>query len=144
MKILVGYDGSESSKKALEMAKKLISTCDVFKITMIHVEQHSSLDYAPFGGVVKIQDMEKMGEEVFEDDLEELQEAAKRINNGDVEVKIIEGNDPAKVLADYAKDENYDLIVVGARGTGGLKKWRPGSVSKAIVDNCCISVMVVK
>ncbi len=144
MKILVGYDGSEGSKKALEKAKKLISTCDISKITMIHVEQHSAIEYAPFGGVVKIQDMEKVGAEVFGDDFKEMQEAAQGFKNSEVEIKIIEGNDPAQVLADYAKDGNFDLIVVGARGITGLNKWKPGSVSKAIVDNCFTSVMVVK
>jgi len=144
MKILVGYDGSEGSKKALEKAKNLISTCDVSSITMVHVEQHSAIEYAPYGGVVKMGDMESTAEDVFGEDFKEMQIAAKTIENSDVELKIIEGNDPAQVLSDYAKEKEFDLIVVGARGITGLNKWKPGSVSKAIVDNCCTSVMVVK
>lgn len=144
MNIVVGYDGSEASKKAIAKAKDLISSCEVFKISIVHVKKPNALNYAPFGGVVNIEHMEEVGEEVFGEDFKEMKEAAKGFKTAMVEVKTLEGSDPAKVLADYAKEEGYDLIVVGARGTGGLSKLKPGSVSKAIVDNCCVSVLVVK
>ncbi len=144
MKIVVGYDGSEASKKAIEKAKELVSTCKVYKISIVHVETQDALNYAPFGNALKMHDVDKARDEVFGDDLKEMQEAAKGFENSEVVTKILEGSDPAQVISDYAREEKYDLIVVGARGTGGLKKFRPGSVSKSIVDNCCTSVMVVK
>ncbi len=144
MKILVGYDGSEGSKKALEMARKLIYTCVVSEITMIHVEKKSAIKYAPYEEIVKMEDMENTAEEVFGEHYKEWTDSTENIENTKIELKIIKGDGPAQVLADYAEEREYDLIAVGARGATGLNKWRPGSVSKSIVDNCCTSVLVVK
>ncbi len=144
MKIVVGYDGSEASKKAIEKAKELTSDCKIFKITILHVhEQGSDKEYTPAWNLLQPKDLEEAGEEVFGEELKELNEAAKEIENSEVETKVLKGK-PAKVIADFAREEGYDLIIVGSRGQSGLKKLFPGSVSRAVVDNCCVSVMVVK
>lgn len=144
MKILVGFDGSEGSKKALKMARSLIYTCVVGEITVVHVQRKSPIKYASYEEVLDISDMDQTLKEVFDEAYKESQESIKYLENAKVELKIIKGDNPAQVLVDYAEDRAFDLIVVGARGASGLNKWRPGSVSKGIVDNCCTSVLVAK
>ena len=144
MKIVVGYDGSESSKKAIEKAKTLTSDCKIFKITILHVhEQGSNKEYTPSFNLIQPKELTEVSEEVFGEEMEELKTAAQGFENSEVETKILKGN-PSKVIANFAREEGYDLIIVGSRGQGGLKKLLPGSVSRSIVDNCCVSVLVVK
>ena len=143
VKILVGYDGSDSSKKAIEKAKELTSTCKVFEIMIAHVHEREGLEISPYYNAIDLMKLDAVRDEVFGAEMEELKKAAEEFDTGTVETKVLEG-DPAKVLADYAKDEGYDLIIVGSRGLSGIKKWIPGSVSSNIVNNCCVSVMVVK
>jgi nucleotide-binding universal stress UspA family protein len=52
--------------------------------------------------------------------------------------------DPAEVLIDVAQEENADLIVVGARGLSGLKRFLLGSVSSKLSHHAPVSVMVVR
>jgi nucleotide-binding universal stress UspA family protein len=57
---------------------------------------------------------------------------------------LIEGH-PSHTIVNVAKDEGFDMIVLGNRGLGGLKKFFLGSVSNAVVqeaEHC--SVLVVK
>ena len=143
VKIIVGYDGSDSSKKAIEKAKELTSTCKVFEIMIAHVHEREGLEISPYYNAIDLMRLDSVKKEVFGAELKEMQEIAKEIDSGTVKTKILEGA-PAKVMAEYAKEEGYDLIIVGSRGLSGIKKWIPGSVSSDIVKNCCVSVMVVK
>ena len=47
-------------------------------------------------------------------------------------------------ITDYAKKKGVDLIVVGTRGMGGIKKLLLGSVAKGVVDSAGCSVIVVR
>jgi nucleotide-binding universal stress UspA family protein len=143
MKILVGYDGSESSKKAVEKAKELTSTCHISDIMIVHVLKEDPMEGASYFDAVNMEQVEKTIEQAIVREMRELNEIAEEFENGFIQTKFLKG-DPATVIADYAKDHGYDLIIVGSRGRSGIMKWMPGSVSNAVVNNCCISVMVVK
>src|SRR5699024_7534523 len=51
---------------------------------------------------------------------------------------------PATVIASYANEHGMDVVVVGNRGFGALKKWFKGSVSKKVANNAKCPVFVVK
>ena len=50
----------------------------------------------------------------------------------------------ASAIVEYAENEKVDLIVVGTRGTSGLKKMLIGSVATAVVTYAHCPVLVVK
>jgi len=143
MKILVGYDGSESSKKAVEKAKELTSTCNIYEIMIVHVVEENKMEGASYFDAVDMEQVEQTIEQAVVREMKELNDIAEGFEKGFIQTKFLKG-DPATVIADYAKDKGYDLIIVGSRGRSGIMKWMPGSVSNAIVKNCCVSVMVVK
>jgi nucleotide-binding universal stress UspA family protein len=52
--------------------------------------------------------------------------------------------DPAEVLIEVAQEQDADLIVVGARGLSGLKRFLLGSVSSKLSHHAPVSVLVVR
>jgi nucleotide-binding universal stress UspA family protein len=56
---------------------------------------------------------------------------------------VLEGS-PANMLADYAKENSVDLIVIASHGRSGISRWVMGSVAERIVRTSCIPVMMVR
>lgn len=152
MKLLVCFDGSEQSYKAAEEAKKLARTYGSKEVTLIHVypEKEAScwdainetkarvpakvLSQCERSQIEKFMGIKKMARSVkmdFED------------GNIKVHKKIIKG-DPVKKIIEIAEKEDYDLIVIGNRGLGGLKKLMLGSISNGVIQEAKVNVLVVK
>jgi len=141
MKILLCTDGSKYSQKALEEASEIVKGCNVNEVAIIHVhERYEPLPTLPNESIKWImQKHKKEGEKI-------LSEALKFIKGKNIEArKILKEGHPADTIVNIAQKEGFDMIVVGSRGLGGLKKLFLGSVSNAIIQeavNC--SVLVVK
>ena len=123
IKILVGIDGSEHSKKAL--------------IEAINVAKK-------FSGFVKVITVYKQGmNEKAKKVLEEAEQHLKK-EKIDHSSSSILGSNPSRALVNIAKHENFDLIVVGSRGLGSAASILLGSVSKQVVSKAHCDVLVVK
>jgi nucleotide-binding universal stress UspA family protein len=122
-KIIVGYDGSEQSKKALAEAVT-IAKC--------------------FSGSIKAVTVFQQGRENKAEQI--LSEAKQLLEKEKVEYATISilGSNPARALQSIAKEENLDLIVVGNRGLGGTASLLLGSVSRQVVTDAVCNVLVVK
>jgi len=150
MKILVCVDGSKQSMKAVEEAVKIAGGCNVNEVTIIHVCE-TKLDWSgiPYEGSVTREDMERFRKSLEQcnyENNEKVVSAAKEIfekNNIRVNAIFKEGH-PAQAITDVANEEGYDMIVIGSRGLGGLKKLFLGSVSNAVLHEAKTNVLVVK
>src|SRR5262245_2313178 len=60
-----------------------------------------------------------------------------------VEMHTREG-DPAQTILDVADEQKADLIVVGARGTTGLRRFMLGSVSGKLSHHAPSSLLIVR
>jgi nucleotide-binding universal stress UspA family protein len=121
--ILVGYDGSVQSKKALKEAITIAKNFSGF-IKVVNVYEKGKKKEAEAAILVAEQDLEQ--EKVAHDSLLAL------------------GSNPAKTLVIMAKQGNFDLIVVGCRGLGRKVSILLGSVSKQVVNNAYCNVLVIK
>ena len=123
MKILVGIDGSEHSKRAL--------------IEAVNIARK-------FSGSVKVITVYKKGmDEKAEEILEEAGQSLKKEKINHSLLSIL-GSNPSRALVNIAKNENFDLIVVGSRGLGSAASFLLGSVSKSVVSQAPCDVLVVK
>ena len=61
----------------------------------------------------------------------------------EAKTEILVGS-PANCICDYAKSVATDLIVIGSRGLGGIKKLVLGSVSQNVIELAHCSVLVGK
>jgi nucleotide-binding universal stress UspA family protein len=120
-KILVGYDGSESAKRALERAAAL---ADGEPLTLV-----SAVDFlSTRPGFVY--------DPIDEDEVERhLHEALARLRELGVGCQIAEGfGHPAEVITKEAEEIEADLIVVGSNH----KAWSNGYFSDPSAPTSCI------
>jgi len=149
MKILVCIDGSESSQKALEEAAVIAQGCNVVEVSLIHVYDPSINATFPFTETIsaeQLKNFEIMMEEQKKERKKLLSKVSKFLKDKNIKSRtILEEGNPSHTIVNVAKDEGFDMIVIGSRGLGGLKKFFLGSVSNAVVqeaEDC--SVLVVK
>ncbi len=149
MKILVCYDGSESSLRAIGKAHRLIKDCGIHEVTLMHAYSDHSRDViakdkfaTPTSLLDKLKDEEKKSRLKKQDILEEI---AEKFENSGAKTNIrIEHGHPAKVIIKEAEHGEYDIIILGKRGHGGLKNMVMGSVSNSVIQGTDVSVLVVK
>ena len=123
IRILVGYDGSVQSKKALNEAIT-VAKCFSGFLKVINVYSKGMLEKA-------------------ETSVIEVKETLKKEKIA-YEVEVILGTNPAETLEKTAKTDSFELIVVGSRGLGDTMSFLLGSVSRHIVSNTHCNVLVVK
>lgn len=135
-KILVGYDGSTQSEKAVDVALSLATCIDatvlVFSVARppepaISVELEAMLDDA---------------REHFEEGFKKISERAK---SHDVELQTaIAVGHPAEQIIHRAETDHVDLIILGRRGMSLFGKWLLGSVSQKALRYAHCPVIVVR
>ncbi|RMA93129.1 universal stress protein [Hydrogenothermus marinus] len=140
-KIVLGYDGSEPSKKALEKAVELTKEfeAELFIVAVVKPFEFAAIDYIPTEEIEKYEKEEISKEKTF---LNEAEEYARSKGVGPF-TKVLEG-EPAEELMDFADENGCDLIVVGYRGKGGFKKLLLGSTAGNLVKYANQSVLIVK
>jgi len=56
---------------------------------------------------------------------------------------MVEGR-PSDEIVETAKEGNFDIVVMGSRGLGGIKEFFLGSVSDRVADEAACPVLIVK
>jgi nucleotide-binding universal stress UspA family protein len=139
-RIVVGVDGSPSSKAALAWAVEQagLTGASVEAVIAWHYPiMVGGMPFAPIG-VVDSEDFGEFATKVLSDAI-----AATVDPDGPVKVSSVvrEGN-AAQVLMEAAK--GAELLVVGSRGHGGFTEALLGSVSQACVHHARCPVVVIR
>ena len=140
-KILVAYDGSPLSDKAIDQIAHLIQTDPSVKLEVLHVAHSPNLVV----GEAFIPPSAEIRRSVYEDADNVLKRAAERLEAFSVtaHIQMREGQ-PAPVIIEVARETNCDLIVVGSRGLSGFRELFLGSVSHGVVQHSPLPVLVIK
>ena len=135
-KILVGFDGSESCKRAFQAALHLASESGgtVLALTVVRAPEAAELE-----GEVDAALRETNGP------------LAKAIGWGKQQAKQAgvsctfkkQIGHPAELITRVADEEKFDLIVIGRRGHSPVKHWLVGSTTDRIVDHAPCAVLIV-
>ena len=130
MKILVGYDGSATSKEALNLARK-----------------HA----AAFSATVDVVTSMKRGTSNQQEDIEEaehgLEWAKTLFIDKDIPCKshlLIRGMSPGEDLVEFAKDNKVDEIFIGVKRRSKVGKLLLGSTAQYVILNAYCPVVSVK
>lgn len=148
-KVLVAYDGSEPSEKALnhtiEIAKKFHSQITLLTVVpTIMIPVFPEEGFSPLTAAKSFCGYQDGMKEVYEKALKEAEEKIiEKAPELKVETTLREGR-PSKTIIEIAENEDFDLIVLGSRGIGGITGWILGSTSRRVVDSCTKPVLVVK
>jgi nucleotide-binding universal stress UspA family protein len=137
--IVVGVDGSESSKAAVEVAFEQAAARGASLVT---VNVWSDVSVQPSLGASPedpLWSSIQTGEEVVLS--ERLAGYQERYPDVTVE-RVVARDRPVRVLSEFA--EKAQLIVVGSRGRGGFKGMLLGSTSNALLHTADCPVMIVR
>ncbi len=144
-KMLVAYDGSDASKKAIDMCLKCSDDDDeVVLLTVIPAELSESSFTKMLLPTIDLSSVVKSGS--FKDKaMESLSKIVKEIESGVKKVDIVvESGDPADEILMTAKKNQADIIIVGYKGYGKEGRFLLGSVTDKVVRHASISVIVVR
>jgi len=144
-KMLVAYDGSDASKKAIEMVLKCANKEDeVTLLTVVPAELSESSFTKMLLPTIDLSAYVKSGS-FKEKAKESLSKIAKQIENEVSKVNIVaEDGDPADEILITAKKYEADIIIVGYKGYGKEGRFLLGSVTDKVVRHASVSVMVVR
>ncbi len=130
MKILIGYDGSNSAKDALNLAKVRAKEFDanVYVVTsMVGANKHQYED------VRQAELGLEFAKTLFEED------------NIPCETHLlIRGHSPGEELVQFAEDNQINEIIVGVRRRSKVSKLLIGSTAQYVVLNASCPVVTIK
>lgn len=138
-KFLVPVDGSECAVRAVMFASVVAKKFQA-KVTLIHVvpslvgmiagpESFVNIDTRPY---------EESGRRI-------LEKAAKVLEFSDLTVdRRLEHGQPVDTIVRVAKNEGYDMIIIGSRGLSPVKSLLLGSVSNGVSHHAKCPVLIVR
>jgi len=134
--ILLAFDGSDCSNKALEYAGSMAEQYGAV-LWLIHVFPHTS-------DLLGYEDFEKLfakrksaGQAIVDNALQKLEGSKLKVRT-----ELLGGPEAESILK-AAQDLEADLIVMGTRGLGAVKGLLIGSVSRKVLHYASCPVMVV-
>jgi nucleotide-binding universal stress UspA family protein len=134
-RIVVGFDGSEHSRKALARAAEIANGATIAVVSAANVAR---LLRDPAGGVAPVDPADA------EARTQALAEARTYLEGRGIEGVYVEGHgNPADVIVQEAEESGADLIVIGTRGLNAVQRVVLGSVSTNIVHHAPCDVLVV-
>lgn len=144
-KLLVAYDGSEASKKAIDMVVKCSNKEDeITLLTVVPAELVESSFTKMLLPTIDLSEVVKSGS-FKQKAMESLSKIVKEIDYAVSKVNIaVEAGDPADEILLSAKKHETDIIVVGYKGYGKEGRFLLGSVTDKVVRHATKSVLVVR
>lgn len=145
-KIVVAFDGSTQSQKALDWAidLSLLAKAQVIVVKVTEMMDLSEMSELYEAGATEA--LVKEIEELLEADRKLMQETIVAIGERRgvvLTTALLHGNVAAAII-DFAKENDIDLIVAGTKGHGVLEELLIGSVTRNLVSLSPIPVLVVK
>lgn len=133
--IVVGYDGSDAAKRALERAGELAKDgVAVTVVNAVYVPVPTGRGPAPVPDPVDLRDSSRA-----------LDEAKGFLAGRGITPRLVQGHgDPADVIVEEAKEVGADLIIVGTHGKNVAERLVLGSVSTKVVHHAPCDVLVVR
>ncbi len=144
-KMLVAYDGSDASVKAVDMVLKCANKEDeVTLLTVVPAELAESSFTKMLLPTIDLSSMVKSGS-FKEKAMETLKKLVSSIENSVSKVNIVvEAGDPADEILITAKKYESDIIIIGYKGYGKEGRFLLGSVTDKVVRHASKSVLVVR
>ncbi|MFN7130736.1 MAG: universal stress protein [Myxococcales bacterium] len=137
-RIVVGVDGSAESEKALRLAAELARPLGA-ELLVTYVIPPTVPPAETY--ILVMADIEAAGLRHGESVVARCEKALE--GRGVALRTQIRSGDPASALAELAEQEQADLVVVGSRGLGAVKRMLLGSTSNRLVHVSQRPVLVV-
>jgi nucleotide-binding universal stress UspA family protein len=144
-RMLVAYDGSDASKKAIDVVLKCANKDDeITLLTVVPAELAESsftkmlLPTIDLSNVVKSGSFKQKARDSLSKIVKEIEPKVSKVNIA------VESGDPADEILMSAKKHESDIIIVGYKGYGKEGRFLLGSVTDKVVRHASKSVLVVR
>lgn len=144
-KLLIAYDGSDASKKAIDVAiQSALPDDELVLLTVIPAELTQSSFTKMLLPTIDMSSIVQSGS-FKERAMESLGDIAKEFEPSVSKISVaVESGDPADEILLSAKKHGADVIVLGYKGYGKEGRFLLGSVTDKVVRYAGISVLVVR
>ncbi|XP_075251637.1 uncharacterized protein LOC142344050 isoform X2 [Convolutriloba macropyga] len=151
--VVITVDGSPHSQRAFDWYLKHLMRPEVDKVHLIHIAEQvslpvvttdSPLSFPKDAWVEKLTARNKKTEELrdhYESKLEELK--LRQPGKGGFYNEDATSSFPGPQICEFAHSKNADVIIMGNRGLGKLKRTFLGSVSDYVLHNSGVAVIIV-
>ena len=147
-RVLVPTDGSQPSLKAARYAAKLAKMAGA-KVKIVHVMQVAvpgarwPVELDGLNSVtIQVEDEEKIKKRGM--DVMEKTRVCFTDEGVPVETEFFLSGNVAEIIVETAREEGFDLIVMGNRGLGGLQHLMLGSVAEAVSRRAPCPMLIVR
>lgn len=131
MRLLVGFDGSDGGRDALELARVVCAHAGGSAVVAtVLFGDPAPEPLAPLGGT-RSEESEPL-----------LAEAREALGGVEAEVRAYQGVSPAAVLTGVAEEEEFDAVVVGSPHRGTIGRVLLGSVSRSLLNGAPCAVFI--
>jgi nucleotide-binding universal stress UspA family protein len=147
MKVLIGTDGSDDAVAAAAEGLKLLAAPEKVVVACV-VEPPGELTAGAesgfAGGMASPGEVDQAWNEVRKEADEALARTVAVLPEGTPIETATPLGSPGPALVDFAREVGADVMVVGSRGQGALKRLLLGSVSNHVIHNAACAVVVVR
>jgi nucleotide-binding universal stress UspA family protein len=146
MRILVGTDGSDDAVDAARQALAVLARPDVVTIVCVAEtppEASAGLESGFAGGVATPEEVDAAHSAAEAEAKAAIDATAAVVAEGIPVERQVANGDPGTTLVRLASELPADVVVVGSRGRGAIKRALLGSVSTHVANNATCPVVVV-
>jgi len=137
-KILVPLDGSDHSSRALEVAIQLAKQLKCKLVLLTVYSMVAASGSSPELSLMAIEASRDRGKEI-------LKSAEEKVKSEMIEVETeLTAGTAVEAIVEKSKEGKFDMIVMGARGLGTMRKLLIGSVSEGVIKSAPCPVLIVK
>jgi nucleotide-binding universal stress UspA family protein len=146
VRILIGTDGSEDALAAARRALDLLAsdaTIHVVSVAETPAVVHAGMESGFAGGIATPEEVDAAWAGASGDATTALDRTVNALGTATVETHVERGQ-AGEVLCERAEALSVDVLVVGSRGRGAIRRLLLGSVSTYVVHNAPCPVLVVR
>jgi nucleotide-binding universal stress UspA family protein len=142
--ILVPLDGSNLAECVFPHVETLVKGAQAKKVIFARVVEPFRPPMTDY--LINEDQLKKVDKENKDYAEKYLKEIFGRVKYGSgvrVETAVLQGN-AAEALAEFANQNNADIIVIATHGRSGISRWVWGGVADRILRSSCVPVLMVR
>jgi nucleotide-binding universal stress UspA family protein len=141
-KILIPVDGSRASLRALDLAIKMATQNPGTSLVLLNVQNIPAIELA---GASEVRDTDWLREAGSRASGEALKDAIGKCEHAGVASEtLVRTGQIAEAIAQVAREEGIDHIVMGTRGLGSIQGLLLGSVAIMVIHLAEVPITLIK